>query len=43
MNNSVGGETTKQANDILCPACGMKLVHQGGCPWCPHCFWSQCG
>jgi ribonucleotide reductase alpha subunit len=27
----------------ICPACGVYLVHEGGCKVCKACGWSKCG
>lgn len=43
MNNLAGGMEVKQANEMTCPECGAKLIHESGCPWCSFCGWSQCG
>ena len=42
-NSLVGGEKIKLAKEIYCEDCGMKLNHEGGCVWCPHCGWNRCG
>ena len=26
----------------ICPECGYRLQHEGGCSFCPNCGWSQC-
>jgi len=26
----------------VCPMCGNYLIMQGGCSYCPTCFWSAC-
>ncbi|ABY92717.1 hypothetical protein Teth39_0987 [Thermoanaerobacter pseudethanolicus ATCC 33223] len=29
-------------NVFACPDCGAKLVHEGGCVFCPFCGYSEC-
>ncbi|ADH60753.1 conserved hypothetical protein [Thermoanaerobacter mathranii subsp. mathranii str. A3] len=29
-------------NMFTCPDCGAKLVHEGGCVFCPFCGYSEC-
>ena len=31
-----------ESTDDVCPVCGAKLVHEGGCETCPNCGWSAC-
>lgn len=30
-------------NGDVCPDCGAKLEHEGGCTICYNCGWAKCG
>lgn len=38
----VAGDTELTDDETLCPECGEKLVHEGGCDICKNCGWSKC-
>ena len=33
----------EEPSDSVCPECGGKLTHEGGCVICPSCGYSKCG
>jgi ribonucleoside-diphosphate reductase alpha chain len=34
---------SNSAEITVCPECGAKVSHEGGCVVCPSCGWSKCG
>lgn len=40
--SQVNRETSNSGSDV-CPECGGKLIHTGGCNVCELCSWSKCG
>lgn len=43
LENDTEENDTENADTAVCPECGRKVEHEGGCVVCRNCGYSKCG